>query len=419
MRLRGFFALGLGIGCIGAGAWFLRRASPAAAPAEPRIVGTRLFETVFSHVRSFAVDSLGEQELYRRAAAGVIDELDDPYAVLLLPGQTTTLSPSRPGPQGLYLDRRDGLVVVVATVPGSPADSVGLLPGDRLIGVDTLPIDATRLDAAARLLEGKAGTTVTLRVRRPRVRSVVVLELVRGPTPERGAVESATLSNRVGHVRVLRFVPGLADSVRQGIEVLRRSGALSVALDLRGTVGGDIADGAALADLFLGAGTALAVSKGRDTEGELRFTDLTPSPFDSLPVAVLVDEGTAGAAEVAAGALQDHDRAALLGKPTFGRGVTQSTFALGNDASLQLTTALWMTPSGRQIQRPPQPAGGDSLPRPKLKSDAGRTVLGGGGIVPDRVVEDSGRRGLILTEARKLLERAGSIREVLALVAVR
>jgi carboxyl-terminal processing protease len=131
-------------------------------------------------------------------------------------------------------------------------------------------------------------------------------------------------------------------------------------------------------------------------------------------MAILVDGGTAGAAEVTAGALQDHDRAAVLGAITFGRGVTQSLFPLGDGASLRLTTALWMTPSGRQIQRPPGNAA-DSTPRPKVKSDAGRTLIGGGGIVPDRAVLDTGSIDQALAAARGILLRARNARAVLGL----
>ncbi|HEU5217600.1 MAG TPA: S41 family peptidase, partial [Gemmatimonadales bacterium] len=174
-----------------------------------------------------------------------------------------------------------------------------------------------------------------------------------------------------------------------------------------------------LADLFLDAGATIALSRSRRPTDSLAFRDSTASPFDSLPMAVLVDEGTAGAAEVVAGALQDHDRAAVLGAVTFGRGVTQSTFALGKGASLRLTTALWLTPRGRQIQRPPRPADGDSVPRPKLKSDAGRALLGGGGIVPDRLIARAGVGDTALALARSILVRGGSTRAVLALVTSR
>jgi carboxyl-terminal processing protease len=381
------------------------------------VQGTRLFENVLSTVRRFAVDSLNDEEIYRRAAAGVIDELGDDYAELLLPGERGAPA-GESAPQGLYLDRRDGLVVVVGTVPGSPADSAGVRAGDRLLAIDSARAEPTRLGAAARLLDGKAGSTVRLRLRRGDARAPVVVDLVRGPVKWPPAVEATALGGGVGRVRVQRIVPGLADSVRAAVSFLRLKGVRAIALDLRGTVGGGVTDGAALAELFLGAGQTAAFAKARQASGTQRFAATLPAAFDSLPVAVLVDAGTAGAAEVVAGALQDHDRAAVLGSISFGRGVTQSLFSLGAGVSLRLTTAVWETPSGRRIQWPPPPANGDSLPpRPKLRSDGGRVLLGGGGIVPDRLVTSSGPEDAVLAEARSLLSRAGSTRAVLALVA--
>ena len=417
-RTRWFLALGVGIGAIAATAWVLVQPK-AGVSAETQVIGTDLFETVFSHVKSFSVDSLSDQELYRRAAVGVIDELGDPYAVLLLPGREPPPPEDAPAPQGLYLDRRDGLVVVVATVKGSPAEIAGVHSGDRLVGIDTIPVDDTRLDQAARLLDGPAGTSVALRIRRAGTRSILLFEVVRGRSPSEGAVETSALGGGVGRVTVRRFPSGVEDSVRSGVESLRASGVRSLVLDLRGAVGGDITQGVALADLFLDSGATIVATRSRQAGSSRIFRDSTTSPFDSLPMTVLVDEGTAGAAEVVAGALQDHDRVAVLGAVTFGRGVTQSTFPLGNGASLRLTTALWMTPSGRQIQTPPRPADGDSVPRPRLSSDAGRELRGGGGIVPDRMIARSGSGDTVLAQARSILVRAGSTRAVLALVTPR
>jgi carboxyl-terminal processing protease len=366
-------------------------------------------------VRTFAVDSLDAEELYRRAAAGVIEELDDPYAVLLMPGQPAGSLDSA-SPQGMYLDRRNGVAVVVATVPGSPAALAGVLAGDQILAVDSIPIDVTQLARGARLLAGEPGTRTTLRIRRPGTRGIVSLDLIRGAEPEIAPVVASLLPGQIGLVALQRFIPGAADSIRAAVEGLRQRGARSLVLDLRGTVGGAIGQGAAVADLFLGPRNTLAMNRGRPGAASDTLTDTSVSPFDSIPMAVLVDGGTAGAGEVTAGALQDHDRAAVLGDTTFGRGVTQSTYQLSEGISLRLTTALWLTPSGRQIQRPPNPPS-DSAPAPRTKSDAGRPLSGGGGIVPDRVVTDSGPNDPVLAAARRLLLRAGSARAVLGLVA--
>jgi len=414
VRIRWFLVLGVAIGALVAVVRLLVTPRSTAVGADaPTVPGTALFEGVMSHVQSFSVDSLDAQELYRRAAAGVIEELDDPYAVLVLRGERVAF-PDSASPQGLYLDRRDGSAVVVATVAGSPADTAGVEAGDVLLAVDSIPVDALHLDRGMRLLEGEPGTRTTLRLRRPGVRGIISLDVVRGPGREVPALTASLLPGQVGVVELRKFVPFAADSVREAVESLRRQGARSLVLDLRGAVGGALEQGAALADLFLGATTTLAVSRRRGAPS-LTLTDSSASPFDSLPMAILVDGGTAGAGEVAAGALQDHDRAAVLGETTFGRGVTQSSFPLGDGASLRLTTALWMTPSGRQIQRPPE-AAADSTDRPKLKSDGGRVILGGGGIVPDRAVRDTGTTDQVLAAARRLLLRASSPKAVIALI---
>jgi carboxyl-terminal processing protease len=417
VKSRWFLGVGIAIGAMVAVARLL--VSPperavAGGEAEP-VVGTELFKGVFDHVRSFAVDSLEAEELYRRAAAGVIEELDDPYAVLLMPGQPVASLDSA-SPQGIFLDRRNGVAVVVATVPGSPAAVAGVLAGDQLLAVDSIPIDVTYLARGARLLAGEPGTRTTLRIRRPGTRGIVSLDVIRGAEPEIAPVVATLLPGQVGLVTLQRFVPAAADSIRAAVEGLRRQGARSLVLDLRGTVGGAIGQGAAVADLFLGPRNTLAMNRGRPGAASDTLTDTSVSPFDSIPMAVLVDGGTAGAGEVIAGALQDHDRAAVLGDTTFGRGVTQSTYQLSEGVSLRLTTALWLTPSGRQIQRPPNPPS-DSAPPPRMKSDAGRPLSGGGGIVPDRVVADSGPSDPVLAAARRLLLRAGSARAVLGLVA--
>jgi carboxyl-terminal processing protease len=414
-RLRGFLLLGVGIGAVIAVIRLVTAPSPRLAEADvPVVEGTRLFQTVFDHVQSFAVDSLGAQELYRRAAAGLLEELDDPYAQLIPPGQQAT-SPDSVAPQGVFLDRRDEVAVVVATVPGSPADSAGIAAGDVLLAVDSTPVDPARLERAARLLEGTPGTRATLRVRRPGVRGVTAIELIRGPVPRSPAVQGSILAGQIAYIGVRRFEAGIADSVRRVLSGLVEQGARALVLDFRGVVGGTLHDGAALADLFLGPGNTLAVSRGRSGTASSTIADSSGSAFEALPIAVLVSRGTAGAAEVAAGALQDHDRAALLGAATFGRGVSQSTFPLGEGVMLRLTTALWMTPSGRQIQRPPR-ARADSADAPTVRTDAGRTLPAGGGIVPDRVVSDTGAADLPLAAARRLLARATSPKSVLGLL---
>lgn len=418
MRRQSVIGFGLAAICIGAGAWLLGRTRPATVPAAsaPRTDGNRLFELVLQRVRENSVDSLSDVELYRLAASGVVEELDDPYAILIT-GETASPDASdEPAPLGLHLDRQDGLIVIVAAVPGSPAAKAGARSGDRLVAVDSTVVSASDLDRVWRMLEDSTQSGVTIRVRRDGVGGVLPLVLVRGPVPVPPAVVHEMLPGGIVRLTIGRFVPGLADTIGREVTELRGRGGRALVLDLRGVVGGRLTDGTSLADLFLDAGTTLALRRGREAADSERVVDATPSPFDSLPMAVLVDQGTSGAAELLAGALQDNDRAAILGGITFGRGVTQSTFPLGAGNAVRLTTSLWITPSGRQIQRPPQRADTDSVSRPVVRSRAGRPLKGGGGIVPDRLVAGTGAGDPALVAAQALLLKAQSTRSVLSLL---
>jgi carboxyl-terminal processing protease len=398
---------------------FITRRAETPPATTTAVVGDRLFDAVFARVRASSVDPLDDAELYRRAAQGLIGELDDPYAFLELPGEPRHPAADQALPQGLYLDRREGRAIVVATVEGSPAAAAGLRPGDVLVGIDTTAINGNRLETAASLLAGRIGSTVTLRVRRNG--APVTSELRRGPVPRTSSVEVADLGGGIARVQLNRIDGLVPDSVRLLVDRLRRDGIRSLVLDLRGTTqgGDDLAAGARVADLFLEKGTVIAVSRMRRASGSENLTDANPSAFEGMPLAVLIDGGTAGAAEVIAGALQDHDRAIVLGSESYGRGATSSRFSLGSGAVLTLTTALWFTPSGRQIQRPTPvgdgPAPRDSVPRPTTRSDGGRVLTGGGGIVPDRIIPDPNGE-IVLAEARRILLRASTPEAVFALV---
>jgi carboxyl-terminal processing protease len=220
----------------------------------------------------------------------------------------------------------------------------------------------------------------------------------------------------LGETRAAR-VAGLVDSAVP-------AGLRALILDLRGAVEGRLQQAAALAGLFLPAGAVVVARRGREANDSTVLATPSNGPFLDIPMVVLVDRGTAGAAEVVAGALQDHDRALLVGEPTFGRGSEPSLYPLGNGMTLRLTTSHWLTPSGRIIQRG-QPTGDEdadqdgATDRPEFRTGRGRRVLGGGGIVPDReIAATPGERDgsdPAVALARGLLTRARSTRMLLSL----
>lgn len=375
-------ALLLLAGGLVAGGALLRHAAVPEAPLEP----TRLFDQVISHVRRFGVDSLAESELYRRAADGLLGQLEDEYATLLPAGSDHGLA-ERPdvGGLGMLLATRDARVSVLSVLPGSPADQAGVAAGDQVLEAGGVPLDAERRDQVLAALDGPAGTSIELRVRRPGV-GLLSFPLNRRVARTELVSSGIRLDDRVGYVAVRVLGSGAALAVRREIEALSREGMGGLVLDLRGASQGLLEEGIRLADLFLEPGAKLVEVRGRGPDPR-RFGDDAPQDrlLASLPVVALVDSGTADAAEVVAGALQDNDRALLLGEPSFGRGLTPETFALAEKMTIRISTGRWYTPSGRPIQR--DTAASDTLERrPRVPTSAGRQVTSGGGIVPDSIV---------------------------------
>jgi carboxyl-terminal processing protease len=195
----------------------------------------------------------------------------------------------------------------------------------------------------------------------------------------------------------------------------------SLILDLRGNLGGLLAQGVGVADLFLDAGKTIVRIRGRIPEANATFADETPQRWPSLPLVVLVDEGSASASEIVAGALQDHDRALLVGRTTFGKGSAQSLYPIASGGALKLTTARWFTPSGRSIDRQAQARASADERREavaRFRTAGGRQVEGGGGIAPDVVVGDTVQSPEELALAGALGKRVPEFRDALTAFAL-
>jgi carboxyl-terminal processing protease len=195
----------------------------------------------------------------------------------------------------------------------------------------------------------------------------------------------------VGYLMVATFSDSTAHDVERTVDSLVAAGARGFILDLRGNPGGVLAQGVEVADLFLDKGQKIASTKGRLASANVEFVDKAPQKWPGRPIVVLVNGNTASAAEVVAGALQDHDRALLLGRQTYGKGSAQAVLQLDDGGALKLTAARWFTPVGRSIERPHGAAGAQAADTvgQVFHTDRGRTVTGGGGIRPDIVAGDS------------------------------
>lgn len=361
----------------------------------------RLLDDVLTHVGRFYVDAVPTTDLYGKAVAGMVRELGDPHSVLLSPSglaKLTEPASGRHGDVGVEVDVRNQSLTVLSPLPGAPAERAGMQTGDRIVAVDGKSTRGWSADEARNALRGEPGSAVHILVERPALEKRLEFALTREEIHAHVVRGGFMLRPLVGYVDLTGFNQDAASELRQAIDSLRHRGMQILVLDLRGDAGGLLEQGVAVADLFLDVGQLVVTQRGRTHGADRVFLDRTSQSWPDLKLEVLVDSGSAGAAELIAGALQDHDRAVLLGAKTFGEGSAQSVFPLPNGEALRLTTALWYTPSGRRIDRTrgeesdANPSGGvDNVPSkspapPRFTTDSGRTILGGGGITPDVIV---------------------------------
>jgi carboxyl-terminal processing protease len=391
------------------GGWLLQRGTGGANVYQQ----ARLFDDVLGHVSAYYVDSLGETDLYQKATTGMLEELKDPYSVLLTGDDYKALTEQTSGNYaglGIQIDVRDGWITVVAPLPETPAERAGVQTGDQIIEVDGKSTEGWKNDEAVKALRGEPGSKVVITVRRSGIPDPIKFALTRAQIHIRSVPPGTMFDGGVGYISLNPVSETSAAELKQEIINLKGKGMKSMILDLRLNPGGLLDQGVEVSDLFLDNKQEIVSTRGRARGSTKQFYDDARQEWPDLPIVVLVNDGTASAAEIIAGALQDHDRAVVVGTPTFGKGLVQTLFPLGDGVALKLTTARWYTPSGRTIQRTAhdemdqaeQAAADatDTLPRennpeasdsairsrPAFRTDAGRVVRGGGGIVPDIVV---------------------------------
>jgi carboxyl-terminal processing protease len=393
------------------GGWLLQRGVSSDGNVYQQ---ARLFDDVLGHVNTYHVDSIGETDLYQKATRGMLEQLMDPYSVLLTGDDYKALTEQTSGNYaglGIQIDVRDGWITVVAPLPETPAERAGVETGDQIIEVDGKSTEGWKNDQAVKALRGEAGSKIVITVRRSGIPDPIKYRLTRAQIHMRSVPQGTMFDAGVGYISLNPVSETSAEELRQEIAGMKGKGMKSLIMDLRGNPGGLLDQGVKVADLFLDSRQEIVSTRGRARGSTKEFFDEARQAWPDLPIVILVNDGTASAAEIIAGALQDHDRAVVVGAPTFGKGLVQTLFPLGEGVALKLTTARWFTPSGRTIQRiakdeedqaaqaamavvsdtvlgAPDKESSDSAlkERPIFHTDAGRVVRGGGGIVPDLVI---------------------------------
>lgn len=425
-RSRAIAAAVLFVGLLLLGGWWSGRDLTAATRQAPApLGGARLFDQVVAAVTQKYVDSLDGSVIYDKAVAGLLRELKDPYTSYLAEDRLRRLNEQISGTYagvGLQIDIRDGWPVVIEPIVGGPSERAGVLVGDRLVLVGKESTEGWSRDETSKAMRGPPGSSVTFTVERGESR--VNFTLLRDKVHLRAVQRAQLLQNGVGYVDVNVFSAQTAAELSAAVDSVVKLGARSLIMDLRGNPGGLLEQGVAVAELFLDRGQSIVQLRARPGSQPQVFTDSQPQRWPTLPLAVLVDRASASASEIVAGALQDHDRALVLGVTSFGKGSAQNVYPLSSGGALRLTIARWYTPVGRSINRPaPRDREAeiddraDVLPdtiRPRFRTDAGRTVFGGGGITPDVITGDTTTPLQVQSLARAMGKNAGAYRDALA-----
>ncbi|PWB68211.1 hypothetical protein C3F09_12170 [candidate division GN15 bacterium] len=370
----------------------------------------KLTQTAFN-IRNNYMEDVDIGQIVKSGINGMLDGLDR-YSVLMEKSSYDALMETTHGKYsglGMMIDERDGNIIVISPIEGTPAYRKGLHAGDIIMEIDGKSTDKMKTSDASALMRGQAGTTVKLVVKRPGVTEPLEFDLQRAEI-ELKSVNFAGMipGTTFGYVRLSRFAEETGSELREAITQLNGDGATALIFDLRSNGGGLLDQAKETAELFLKQGSEIVYTRGKYADSERHLKSERPPLFPpDKPLIVLVDDGTASASEIVAGAIQDWDRGLIVGTTTYGKGLVQQIFPISNDDSLalKLTTAKYYVPSGRCIQKPDRqfkhPLADNETEEDSIRvadsmevanreifyTNGGRIVYGGGGIVPDIEVE--------------------------------
>ncbi|MCC5796112.1 MAG: S41 family peptidase [Methylophaga sp.] len=313
----------------------------------------RAFSEIFGRIKSSFVDTVDDRELLENAIRGMLSGLD-PHSAYL---DVSAFQDLREGTSGQFgglgieVSMEDGFVKVVAPIDDTPAARGGVMAGDLIIRLDDTPVKGMSLNEAVEIMRGEPGTPLMLTIMREGADQPIKIELVRDIIRVR-SVRHEMLEPGYGYVRITTFQSPTGAALREAVNALKEenNGSLKgLILDMRNNPGGVLDAAVEVSDAFINKGT-IVYTEGRIADAKQRFHAKPGDLINGAPIVVLVNGGSASASEIVAGALQDHQRAVVIGSKTFGKGSVQTVMPLNNNTAVKLTTARYYTPSGRSIQ---------------------------------------------------------------------
>lgn len=355
-----------------------------------------IFASLFKEVNNLYVDEINPNQLIRTGIDAMLGSLD-PYTNFIAEDEVETYRTLNTGQYGGIgaVTRVIGTRTVVTMVyEGYPAEKNGLKIGDEVVNMDGIELAKLSIEEANQLMRGQVGTVVKLEVRRTGVSTLIPLEFKREKVKISNVPYSGMVSKNVGYIQLADFTPDAGKEVKNAVISLKEQGATGIILDLRDNPGGLLFEAVNICNIFIPKGKVIVTTRGKTQESNVAYETLN-APVDlEIPVAVLINRGSASASEIVAGTLQDYDRAIIIGEKSFGKGLVQLPRPLSYNTQVKITTAKYYTPTGRCIQvldythrREDGSAGAipDSLKK-EFKTTHGRIVYDGGGIDPDVVV---------------------------------
>ena len=373
----------------------------------------KLVVDVLQHIREQYVEDVDQKKLIYGAAAGMARTLD-PFSQFMEPEdhkEMKTETQGQFGGLGIRIAVRDGWLTVITPMPETPAYRLGILPGDKIVKIEGEVTQGLAVEDAVKRLRGKPGTKVSISIMRegdkePRDFTITreVIKIL--------SVRSTLLDGNIGYVKLNEFIETSEDDMRKALKGLADKGMTSLVLDLRNDPGGLLTAAVDVSKLFIGDSKIIVFTQGRAQPRQDFFAD-SKAPYGEIPMAVLVNGGSASASEIVTGALQDHKRAVVIGSETFGKGSVQSVIPLDDGSALRLTVAKYYTPSGRSIHRDEKTKKGGITPDiviPVTKETEAKLYIQGDEIYskdkpPQSVVKEADRvKDEVLDRATEILK---------------
>jgi len=362
---------------------------------DPLFEGMMAYAAAFRIINENYADPINPEDLFQGSIENIESGLD-PFTGYVPPRSYQYYEEESQGEFsgiGVEITVRDGLLTVVSPIPGSPADRAGLQAGDQVTMIGDIDASTLDPDEAVDLIRGQPGTSVELRIRRPGLKEQFNVKIERASV-QISSVEYAGMVNSTGYIRLTNFALNSLNEMVTALESLKMMGMDGLVLDLRGNPGGFLEIAVAITGLFLPDEALIVSTGGRSFTEEFQLRNFFEGDYQDIPIVVLVNNGSASASEILSGALQDHDRAVIMGDTTFGKGLVQNISPLPQDGALRLTVSKYYLPSGRIIQKFSDMAWSENLVKTEPRAETvyrttgGRKVYGGGGVVPDIIYDD-------------------------------